>query len=341
MVDECFFSYAGPLGIADILIITKSTTNAEIPSTRAFKDVASLSSAQADHISFLDNKKYVSELETTQAGACLIHPKHASRVPPGTIALETETPYLAFALLASAFHPEDQPAQVIHPTATIADDCSLSDDVTVGPGAVLEAGVEIGQGTVIGANTVVHRNVKIGKNGVIGSNTSLQCCFLGDKVIIHPGVRIGQDGFGYALGPEGHAKVPQLGRVIVEDHVEIGANTTIDRGAGPDTVIGAGSKIDNLVQIGHNVKIGRGCVVVSQVGISGSTEIGDFVVIGGQTGLAGHLKIGDGVQIAAKSGIMRDIKSGATVGGIPAQPMKDWLRSVALIERMTKTRQSR
>ena len=155
-------------------------------------------------------------------------------------------------------------------------------------------------------------------------------------MLIHAGVRIGQDGFGFATGAEGHVKVPQLGRVIIGDDVEIGANTTIDRGAGPDTVIGAGTQIDNLVQIGHNVVLGRGCVVVAQVGISGSTKVGDYVVIGGQVGLAGHLSIGNKVRIAAQSGVMRDVAEGETVGGSPATTMRDWLRRVAIVDRLAR-----
>ena len=159
---------------------------------------------------------------------------------------------------------------------------------------------------------------------------------VGARTIVHGGARIGQDGFGFALGADGHLKVPQLGRVLIGDDVEIGANTTIDRGAGPDTVVGDGTKIDNLVQIAHNVRIGRGCVIVAQVGISGSTRIGDFVMLGGQAGLTGHLVVGDGAKVAAQAGVMRDIEPGTTVGGSPAMPQRQWLKSVAMIERMTR-----
>jgi UDP-3-O-[3-hydroxymyristoyl] glucosamine N-acyltransferase len=180
--------------------------------------------------------------------------------------------------------------------------------------------------------------VRIGRQSVIGAGATVCNALLGDRVIIHSGARIGQDGFGFAMGPRGHLKVPQIGRVVIQDDVEIGANSTIDRGANRDTVIGEGTKIDNLVQIGHNVVIGRHCVIVSQVGISGSTELGDFVSCGGQAGLTGHLRIGMGAQIAAQSGVMNDIAPGAKMGGSPARPSRDWLRSVSALDKLAKSR---
>jgi UDP-3-O-[3-hydroxymyristoyl] glucosamine N-acyltransferase len=183
---------------------------------------------------------------------------------------------------------------------------------------------------------VVGPDVRIGRDRSIGPQSTIQCALIGNRVIVHAGVRIGQDGFGFAMGPGGHLKVPQIGRVIIQNDVEIGANTTIDRGANRDTTIGEGTKIDNLVQIGHNVTIGRHCVIVSQVGISGSTEVGDYVAIGGQAGLTGHLKIGAAAQVAAQSGVMRDIPGGERWGGSPAAPMRDWMKRVALLERLTR-----
>jgi UDP-3-O-[3-hydroxymyristoyl] glucosamine N-acyltransferase len=183
---------------------------------------------------------------------------------------------------------------------------------------------------------VIGPGVVLGEDCIVGACASITHSIVGKRVNIYPGVRIGQDGFGFAMGPQGHAKVPQLGRVIIQDDVEIGANTTIDRGAGPDTIIGSGTKIDNLVQIGHNVQLGRGCVIVAQVGISGSTRLGDFVAVGGQAGLTGHLHIGAGARIAGQSGVMRDIEPGGTVGGSPAVPMADWLRQSALIGQMAR-----
>ena len=192
---------------------------------------------------------------------------------------------------------------------------------------------EIGPGCVIGSNSVIGADCVLGAETRIGDNVSIVYSLIGERVLIHPGVRIGQDGFGFAMGEE-HLKVPQLGLVVIGDDVEIGANTTIDRGAGPDTVIGTGSKIDNLVQIAHNVHLGRGCVIVAQAGISGSTRLDDFVVIGGQGGIAGHLHLGKGAQVAGNSGVMRDVGPGETVGGSPAVPVRDWHRQTVALSRL-------
>jgi UDP-3-O-[3-hydroxymyristoyl] glucosamine N-acyltransferase len=185
---------------------------------------------------------------------------------------------------------------------------------------------------------VIGDGVTMDDDCVVGAGASISHTLIGARAYIYAGARIGQDGFGFASGPNGHLRIPQLGRVVIGNDVEIGANSTIDRGAGPDTVIGDGCMIDNLVQIGHNVQMGRGCVIVSQVGISGSTKLGDYVVIGGQTGLAGHLNIGSGVRIAAKSGVHSSIPAGLEMAGIPAVPVREWRRQIARMVRMGKAK---
>jgi len=210
----------------------------------------------------------------------------------------------------------------------------LEKGVTVDPGAVIGPGAEIGSGTLIGATAVIGPSVRIGRDCSIGAGSSVLHALIGNRVIIHPGVRIGQDGFGYVMAPTGHTKVPQIGRVIIQDDVEIGAGSTVDRGANRDTVIGEGTKIDNLVQIGHNVAVGRHCVLVAQTGISGSVTLEDFVVLGARVGVNNHVTIGEGAQIAATSIVHGDVPPGARWGGTPAKPVKQWFREMTILARL-------
>jgi UDP-3-O-[3-hydroxymyristoyl] glucosamine N-acyltransferase len=219
---------------------------------------------------------------------------------------------------------------LVHPTAR------LEEGVVVEPGAVIGREAQIGRGTTIAAGAVVGYRVAIGRGCYIGPGASVTHALVGDRVLLHAGVRIGQDGFGFAMGPGGHLKLPQVGRVIIQDDVEIGANSCVDRGALKDTIIGEGTKIDNLVQIGHNVVIGRHCVIVGQTGISGSTELGDYVVMGGQSGAVGHIKIGTGAQIAGGAHPKNDVPAGARMGGTPAVPMLEYGRQVAALRRLGK-----
>jgi UDP-3-O-[3-hydroxymyristoyl] glucosamine N-acyltransferase len=330
--------------LAEIVEWTGAKAQDEADLGQTIHDIAPLDQARPGDLVFLDNPKYAAQLAATKATACLVGEKYAKSVPEGVVALIVREPYRACAIVTARLYPEAArpgsifEAQGVSPSARVHPAAKIEENVTIDPGAVIGPRAEIGAGAVIGPNAVVGPDVRIGRDSAVGAGATVCNALIGDRVIIHPGVRIGQDGFGFAMGPRGHLKVPQIGRVIIQDDVEIGANSTIDRGANRDTIIGEGTKIDNLVQIAHNVVIGRHCVIVSQVGISGSTELGDFVVVAGQAGVTGHLKIGMGAQIGAQSGVMADVPPGARMGGSPAKPARDWLRGVAMLDRLAKTR---
>jgi UDP-3-O-[3-hydroxymyristoyl] glucosamine N-acyltransferase len=335
MADPRFFSVVAPIPLASLA----SEAAAEIvggDGAQTFEDVAALAAAGPAHVSFLDNTKYVDQFLASKAGACLVRPEMVGRQPEGMALLVTPEPYLGYAKVARLFYPAEQKPAGVFESAYVAPSARLGAGVSIAPGAIVGERAEIGDNVTVGANTVIGNGCVIGADSAIDANVTLSHCLIGARVVIYAGVRIGQDGFGFARSPQGAVKVPQLGRVVIEDDVEIGANTTIDRGAGPDTFIGAGTKIDNLVQIGHNVRIGRHCIIVAQAGVSGSTEIGNGVVIGGQTGFAGHLQVGDGAQVAAKSGVFRDVSAGDKIGGYPAKAFRQWFKEQAYLERLTR-----
>ncbi|MGI9510620.1 MAG: UDP-3-O-(3-hydroxymyristoyl)glucosamine N-acyltransferase [Geminicoccaceae bacterium] len=344
MADQRFFRLCGPFSLAELASLAHARLEGGDPA-RLIADVATLDLAGDGHITFLDNAKYIGQAKDTKAAACVIREDLAHCLPNGVAALVTEEPYRGYARIAAAFYPdaaEPNPLQpalagiavgaVIDPEAEIGDDCQIAS------GAVIEVGARIGARCRIGANATIGRGVMLGSDCMIGPGATLNHCLIGNRAVIHAGARIGQDGFGFAMGPKGHVKVPQIGRVIIEDDVEVGANSTIDRGSGPDTMIGRGCKIDNLVMIAHNVKLGPGCIVVAQTGISGSTQIGAGSVLAAQVGIAGHLKIGPGTQFAARSGVMKDVEAGQTMGGAPAVPIKQWLRQVVALNKLIKRR---
>jgi UDP-3-O-[3-hydroxymyristoyl] glucosamine N-acyltransferase len=338
-----FFHRAGPFALRDIAEKVGAVLTREEDGSRMIGDVQSLRDAGPDHLAFFDNRKYAGQLLTTSAGACILAGANAKRAPSATATLTTATPYNAFAQALRLFYMDalrskaaassaDARGTLVHPTARIAEGAIIE------PGAVVGREATIGAGTTIAAGAVVGFRVVVGSDCYVGAGATLTHSIVGNGVIIHSGVRIGQDGFGFAMSAKGHLKVPQVGRVIIGDDVEIGANSTIDRGAGPDTIIGSGTMIDNLVQIGHNVQIGRGCVLIAQVGISGSTRLGDQVMIGGQGGLIGHLTIGSGARIGAQSGVMRDVPAGETVLGSPATSVKEFLRQIAVVQRLARNK---
>lgn len=333
MADPRFYQNSGALSLQKILQITTAALDPQAPvnAQTTFKDVATLHNAESQDVSFFHNKKYLEEFKNSKAGLVFCLPEFVKDAPPSMIALATPSPYRAYAQIASTFYPDLERSLFQEERESISPKAKIAPDVVIEPGAVIGPGALIGEGTCIGANAVIGAGVEIGKKCLIGAQCTVSHALLGNEVVLYPGVRIGQAGFGFFMDEKGHVTVPQLGRVIIGDRVEVGANATIDRGALEDTVIGPASRIDNLVQIAHNVRIGKGCVIVAQVGISGSTTLGDFVIAAGQAGLTGHLQIGDRVTIAAQSGVMRNVAAGETIAGSPAVPVKQWHRqSIAL-----------
>src|SRR6476620_9988341 len=328
-----FFRRSGPYPLA---VVTDTARGIADDRELLLEGVAPLQTAGPNQVSFLDNRRYASVLDQTLAGAVIVHPDMAARVPAGTVAIQTTEPYAAWARVAALFYPVPSVSPGIHPSAIVADGARVDPSAEVGPLSVIEAGAEVGPGCRIGPCAVIGSGVIIGRDCRIGAHVSLSHALLGARVYVYPGARIGQEGFGFAPTSTGFLTAPQLGRVILEDDVEVGANTTIDRGSAQDTVIGAGSRLDNLVQIGHNVVLGRCCIIVAQVGIAGSTVLEDFVQVGGQAALDGHLTIGCGARIGAQAGVIRDVPAGVDVVGSPAQPKRDFFRQVAILKRLAR-----
>ncbi|WP_236552536.1 UDP-3-O-(3-hydroxymyristoyl)glucosamine N-acyltransferase [Belnapia sp. F-4-1] len=333
--DTRFFVRMGPYSLAAVAEEAGGTAAA---AELLLTGVAPLQTAGPTEVSFLDNRRYASALERTTAGAVIVHPDMVARVPAGTVPIVTPEPYAGWARAAALFYPASPMHPGVHPTAFVAEGAQVDPSAEVGPFALVEAGAEIGGRCRIGPHVTIASGVVIGPDCRIGAHASLSHALLGARVYIYPGVRIGQEGFSFAATASGILSVPHLGRVVVGDDVEIGANTTVDRGSTKDTVIGAGSRLDNLVQIGHNVHLGRCCVIVAQVGIAGSVALGDFVQIGGQAGVAGHLHIGQGARVGAQSGVMADVPPGATVVGSPAQPRQEVFRQIAALKRIARPR---
>ena len=296
-------------------------------------------------VCYILSRKSRAELETCHATAIICNEEMAPLVPGHVAVLLSKNPHLAFARAGALLHPAAMkpaaclPGEGISPLAMVHPEAHLEEGVSVEAYAVIGAHASIGAGTRISTGAIIGAHVKIGRDCSIGAQVSILCSYIGNNVIIHGGVRIGQDGFGYAPGPGGFEKIVQIGRVIIQDKVEIGANTTIDRGTMDDTIIGEGTKIDNSVMIGHNVQIGRHCGIVAGVGIAGSTRIGNGVMIGGKVGITGHVTIGDGAQLAGMTGVATDLPAGGKYGGIPARPMKDFLRDS--VEMMAKSELNR
>jgi len=324
MSEPVFQRRARTLTLAEIAALTGAAPPPAPLLDRGINDIAPLDRASPSALAVFDDKAQTASAAVSHAGACLTTAALAGALPARVAALVVGDPFRAFVDVARELFPHAlRPSSLseagsaagaqVHPSAR------LESGVTVEPGAVIAPRAEIGGGTVIGANAVIGTEVRIGRDCSIGAGAVITDALIGDRVVVHRGCKIGQDGF--VAGDGAQRKIPQVGRVIIQDDVEIGAGTTVDRGAVADTVIGEGSKIDNLVQVGHNVSIGRHCIVVAQAGISGSATLEDFVVLGARVGINTYVTIGEGAQIAAASAVNGDVPAGARWGGTPGKPI--------------------
>lgn len=318
MVDHNFFIKNGKFSIAEILEECGGSVADKKSTDTIIKDVASLNDAEDGFITFFQNKKYLDDFKKTKASACITSKEFADKAPEGCIVIISENPYYTYSRVLNKFYGKEPESTDIPHEAEVKFSAEIGNNTKIYPGAF------VGENCIIGDNCIIHPNAVI------------QNTIIGDNVIIHPGAAIGQDGFGYAFEKGKHHKVLQLGRVIIENDVEIGANTTIDRGSSSDTIIGEGTKIDNLCMIAHNVKIGKNCIITAQVGIAGSTEIGDYCVFGGQSGIAGHLKIGNQVQLAAQCGVTRNLEDGSIMGGTPAVALREYHKQHVVLNKLLK-----
>jgi UDP-3-O-[3-hydroxymyristoyl] glucosamine N-acyltransferase len=332
--DPRFFLRTGPHSLAAVV----DAAEAEAPPRRLmFRGVAPLPAAEAQDVTFFDNRKYLAALKTTRAGAVIVNPDLAEHVPASAVPIISSEVNVAWARVAALFHPVPPAVPGVHPSAVIGADAQIDPSAEIGPLVVIGDRVVIGKRTRIAPFALIGAGVEIGADCRIGGHVSISHAWLGDRVYVYPGARIGQEGFGFTISSEGFLTVPQLGRAIIHDDVEIGANTTVDRGGLNDTVVGAGTRIDNLVHLAHGVQLGRCCALAAQAGLAGSVIVEDFVMIGGQAGVAGHITVGCGAKLAAKSGVLHDVPPGAEMGGTPAQPLRTWMREAAWLRRVTRS----
>lgn len=336
MADARFYDSQGPFTLSDLAASTGAAIAETADPALLISDVAAASDNRAGHIGFLTSLKAASGISLSPLGAWVTTPKLAGQLALGGSVLLHDNPAAAFAAMSDRFYPRAGRSGMTEGVSAIHATARLGEGVILEPGVVIGPGVEIGAGTYIAANAVIGRGVCIGRDGYIGAGATLGFALLGDRVTIFDGARIGCDGFGFVPTAKGLVKVPQLGRVIIQDAVEIGANCTIDRGALGDTTIGEGAKLDNAVHVAHNCVIGRNAVLAAQVGMAGSVTIGDNVLMGGQVGIGDHLTIGAGARLAAKSGVGKDLAGGQAYGGTPARPAMQWKRELAALTRLTK-----
>jgi UDP-3-O-[3-hydroxymyristoyl] glucosamine N-acyltransferase len=342
MAQPIFYRQSPSSTLAEIAALTKAYLVDSASAEKPITELASLDEAGPTHLTFFDNLRYADQLAQTRAGACLVSERFETSVPAHVAILRTKAPFAAFVTLARERHQDALRPQsgfaltgiavsaVIHPTA------HLEDGVIVDPLAVIGPDVEIGAGSMIGSGAVISANVRIGRECNVGACSTIQFALIGNNVLIHPGCHIGQDGYGFIFGAASHLKVPQTGRVIIQNDVEIGAGTSIDRGSLRDTVIGEGTKIDNQVQIGHNVIIGRHCLVAAQCGLAGSLTLEDNVALGAKVGINNHVTIGEGAQVTAMSAVKDSVPPHGRWGGFFAKPTKQWFREILAVERLSR-----
>nr|WP_314436191.1 UDP-3-O-(3-hydroxymyristoyl)glucosamine N-acyltransferase [uncultured Brevundimonas sp.] len=333
MPDTRFFQTLPPLTVAKLS--AQIGGEVERGGERAITSVAPLSSADRGAIAFLGDRKFAAALAQTQAGCVIVPPEAVEAAPADASVIVSRTPQASWAKASLLLH------RVISLDAAIAPREAAEDDsVVIEPGVVLGRGVRIGRGTRICANTVIGPGVQIGRDCVIGSNVTIGFALIGDRVKLYAGARIGEAGFGATGTAAGVMDIPQLGRVILQDGVTVGANSCIDRGAYDDTVIGENTKIDNLVMVGHNCVIGRNCLLVANTGISGSVTVGDNVIFGGKAGIGDHITIGEGARVAAGAGVLADIPAGETWSGYPARPIRQFLRETVWLAKQASAKKA-
>lgn len=299
-------------------------------------DVGPLTTSDEDVLSFFHNKKYLDQLSDTRASACVLEAKYADKASRDMALLISDDPHRSFALIAQLFYPEETAEAAIDETAIIHPSASLGENCEIQEGVVIRKGATIGSNTKIKSNAVIGENSVVGDNCLIGEQVSISHTIMGDRCMVLAGAKIGQRGYGFAMGAKGFVKIPQTGSVVIGNDVEIGANTTIDRGSQGDTIIGDSCMLDNLVQIGHNAQMGRNCVIVAHCSLAGSVKLGNFVVMGGHSSVNGHTNVADGTQLGPMSGIMSDTKPGDKLGGAPAIDLKEYWRRQIAVAKLTR-----
>ncbi len=336
MVDTRFFSFQGPMGLGALL---QAAGHHESP----LRDVEitgadELEAAGPGEVSFASSEKYADAMRISRASVILTTPGLAGQVPAAALAVVTDDPHLLFVKVLQQLYPASGHRLAISPQGPESDQARFEENVTIGAGSVIGSGAEIGRDTVIGPNSVIGPGVAIGRGCVIGAGVTIECSYLGDNVTIHSGARVGAQGFGWLDHGKSNIYIPQLGRAIVQTGAEVGPNSVVDRGALGDTVIGEGTKLGALVEIGHNSRIGRNCLLAPTTGLSGGTIVGDGVLMGAGVGTAGHLTIGSGSIVYARSAVTKDWPENARLGGAPAQDIKDFWRELAVLRKLSRNK---